>query len=572
MTGSLLHSRWAHTIIFLSTLVNPSFQNSIEPRQSGLQWGSCDPTLSSVIRVACANFTVPLDWTNPSNGQSATLYVAKLPARNGSPLGTIFVNPGGPGSLGTSFLNGRSGEKIMNITGGLFDIVSWDPRGVGFSSPAIRYLDVATPTPQQTLALQENLIFGTLNAQSSGPTQADVDAFHANATNVETYFKSFVQKCVDKNGDNLKYVGTVATVRDLVALADAIEGPGRPIRYWGLSYGTIIGSYLLDLFPERVGRVVLDSVLDATTYSQRVSYQSYATSLEDADDALQTFYDACAAAGPSLCPFATDGSTGASLRQRANDLVDTAYRAVQTNTSNTDHGVITPAVVRVRLVNAAAAPEMWHITADSLSAIYDVFHGGSSVSARSLDRLNELEHRYDMRLRSTVYGSLDTRPSATYAIFCGDSIDSSNVTTTDVYNEIVRVTKDVSNPHGPLEIAVSSSWCHLWPARAVERHTSQGTPKLPNQILLIGNSYDPSTPVSSARKLRDRLNAGGTRQATLIQNDGSGHSSLSMDSACTYDIIKRYFVEGVVPGDTLCGTNFQGFLWRMPQALWAARL
>ncbi|KAG8941927.1 hypothetical protein FRC03_003859, partial [Tulasnella sp. 419] len=92
MAVSLFNSRWSFTTILLSTLISPSYQISIGTRQSGLQWGACDPALGSDGTV-CANFTVPLDWTNPSNGQSARLYVAKLPARNGSPLGTIFTNP-----------------------------------------------------------------------------------------------------------------------------------------------------------------------------------------------------------------------------------------------------------------------------------------------------------------------------------------------------------------------------------------------------------------------------------------------------------------------------------------------
>ncbi|KAG8930028.1 hypothetical protein FRC02_004761 [Tulasnella sp. 418] len=136
-----------------------------------------------------------------------------------------------------------------------------------------------------------------------------------------------------------------------------------------------------------------------------------------------------------------------------------------------------------------------------------------------------------------------TRP---YAIWCGDSIDNHDVTTPEVFKEIIRITKDISNIHGPLALASATGLCHLWPARAVERRAEQGSPKLANPILVIGTSYDPVTPIASARKLVRRLNASGSRQAVMIHHDGTGHTSLAMHSACTKDIIKRYFAEGVV--------------------------
>ncbi|KAG8933401.1 hypothetical protein FRC02_011936 [Tulasnella sp. 418] len=543
-----------------TSYIRPSHQRSIEPRQSdSLQWGPCHKPnrRSEASSLVCANFTVPLDWTNTSNEQKAVLYVAKRKARNGRSLGTIFVNPGGPGGSGFDFLYDAPSELLSNITGGNFDIVSWDPRGVGMTTPAINCFDAQGDYSEDLVAVNSQIYLSdnTLNARSNGPDQMDINTFLGNATNIEGYMQAIIQKCVEKNQDNLKFVGTVATVKDLVALADVIEGPGNPIRYWGFSYGTVIGSYLLDLFPNRVGRVVLDGVVDTTIYSQKPPYQIYADLVQDAEIALQAFYDACAVAGPDLCAIAKPNSTGATIRQWANDLIDTAYVGPRSEVAN-----ITPTSIRSLLTNIASLPTMWEDLAGSLALYYYELHGipvnSTTVRKREVRHLGhsvltKRQEEFDYPYASII--------SSSYAIWCGDSADETGVSTTAVFNEITRVTKEVTNVVGPLALTFTTSFCHIWKARAVERHYDQGSPRLANPVLVIGNTYDPITPLASARKLVSRLNAAGTRQAALIQHDGTGHLSLEMNSVCTYTIVQRYFTDGTFPEDTLCGTNFRGF-------------
>ncbi|KAG8960174.1 hypothetical protein FRC03_006967 [Tulasnella sp. 419] len=542
-----------------TSYIRPSHQRSIEPRQSdSLQWGPCHkpPQWGEESSLVCTNFTVPLDWTNTSNGQKAVLYVAKRKARSGRSLGTIFANPGGPGGPGSDFLRDQSSELLSNITGGNFDIVSWDPRGVGLTTPAINCFDAQGEDSADSAAIGSQLYFldNTLNARSNGPDQMDINTFLGNATSIEGYMQAIIQKCVEKNQDNLKFVGTVATVKDLVALADAIEGPGNPIRYWGFSYGTVIGSYLLDLFPNRVGRVVLDGVVDSTIYSQKPSYQVYADDVQDAEMALQAFYDACAIAGQDLCAIAKPNSTGATIRQWVNDLIDTAYAGARSEVAN-----ITPSLIRSQLTGVARLPTMWEDLAASLALFYNDLHGLPINSTIRKREVRHLGHSVLTKRQEEFDYPYATTISSSYAIWCGDSADETGVSTTTVFNELIRVTKEVTNALGPLGMTFPSTFCHIWKARAVERHHDQGSPRLANPVLVIGNTYDPITPLASARKLVSRLNAAGTRQAALIQHDGTGHLSLEMNSVCTYTIVQRYFTDGNFPEDTLCGTNFRGF-------------
>ncbi|KAG8934453.1 hypothetical protein FRC02_009921 [Tulasnella sp. 418] len=527
-----------------------SGHSHISQQATSLSWGPCitaqewlrslpNPPWSTPI---CANFTVPLDWTNTSDPRTATLYVQKIPSRNSAAVGTIFTNPGGPGSSGAAFLNSVSAVTLFNIIGGDFDIISWDPRGVGLSKPSINCFQHTKDTSfaQASLDQYTSLIQNTLQARSAGPGQADIEQFINSGTHIKASFNSVVETCIKNNGEELKYVGTVATVKDLVSLADAIEGQGKPIHYWGFSYGTVLGATLMDLYPSRVGRIVLDGVLDAGGYYQKEPYKAYIENIQDANSALQAFYDACAAAGPSRCPMASTGSTGQTIQQWANELIDAAY--ADTQVTNSD-------LVRTYLAGAARSPTSWGGFSEQLFTLNLSLRRDSSLFGTQKDLTKR-------RLPDEFYATIR---SATYAIWCGDSGNNTNTTTKDVLNEVVRLTREVSNVYGPLALSeVPTFFCHLWPVRAVERHQpSFPAPKLANPVLVIGNTFDVITPLAAARKLVNRLNVG-KRQAALIQHNASGHTTLETYSACTRAIIRDYFTDGTLPEDTLCEVNFNG--------------
>ncbi len=147
------------------------------------------------------------------------------------------------------------------------------------------------------------------------------------------------------NGDHLRFVGTAAVVRDIVGMADLFDGPGALINYLGFDYGTVIGSYLvnstffLDLarpdhhihcwlylvFPDRVGRIILDGVVNPHIWAGEPSYKLWSDSLKNTSDVFHGFAAACAMAGPTGCEIATTGSTAESIIQWIMDLMDAAY-------------------------------------------------------------------------------------------------------------------------------------------------------------------------------------------------------------------------------------------------------
>ncbi|KAG9120021.1 hypothetical protein FRC07_004657, partial [Ceratobasidium sp. 392] len=294
------------TIVAANPFALPADFHRFAPRQQGINWQACG---NSTTRV-CARVEVPLDWANEAAGK-ASLVIARYPAVKGPKIGTLFLNPGGPGGSGVELILGGNVETIMNTVGGKYDLLSWDPRGVGLSVPRAECF----ATGREENAFWEGTIpRAGLEARGNFTDPADLQAFYAQVPEVDQLLHDLGQKCLQYSPDTFQYVGTAATVRDMVAMHDHIEGPDKSIDYWGFSYGTVIGIYLVNMFPNRVGQVVIDGMVDPTYWANRPAHEMWSINAESTDEALTGFVQACAVAGPSGCAIATSGSTADSLR------------------------------------------------------------------------------------------------------------------------------------------------------------------------------------------------------------------------------------------------------------------
>src|SRR4051794_38728011 len=196
-----------------------------DERTGTVEWKRCDT-------LECATLSVPLDYARPT-GPHITLALARLPAA-GTSKGVLFTNPGGPGASGIAFL--RSAKSVFpSEIRNSFDLVSWDPRGVGDSTP-VSCLDDLDP-------------FFAVNRDPHTATEVtqNVDAT-----------RSFVAGCKHNSARMLPYMSTAATVRDVESIRAAIGA--EQINYVGFSYGTFIGASYAERFPQRVRAMVLDGV------------------------------------------------------------------------------------------------------------------------------------------------------------------------------------------------------------------------------------------------------------------------------------------------------------------------
>jgi pimeloyl-ACP methyl ester carboxylesterase len=221
-------------------LIAPATANASAP-----QWQSCaSPTPAG---FECASVPVPLDHAHP-DGAKITLAVVRHPATGpGDRIGTLFFNPGGPGGQGTIDLPTWLGLFPATIRS-RFDIVSWDPRGIGAST-----------------AVQ---CFASADDEAKFFTDVPVDSFPVGRAEQTAWFErfdAFAAICRQRNGDLLSHVSTTDTARDMDLLRQAVGEPA--LNYLGVSYGTYLGTVYANLFPDRIRAMVLDGDIDPTLWT-----------------------------------------------------------------------------------------------------------------------------------------------------------------------------------------------------------------------------------------------------------------------------------------------------------------
>ncbi|KAF8309550.1 hypothetical protein DL93DRAFT_2170251 [Clavulina sp. PMI_390] len=507
--------------------------------------------------VECGIFTAPLDYADCSPG-NATLAVARLNATVSPRLGTIFTNPGGPGDSGVSFMF-TSGRGLALMTGGQYDIVSWDPRGVGLSLPAITCF--SSPAEANSLVANNSILFhGGAEAYGNftNPAGNDPDELAAlSQENItDTHLQAIGAACLQAHGANLSYIGTAAAVRDMIALSDAIEGPGKKVDYWGFSYGTVIGSYFINMFPDRVGKVIIDGVVNPIPWTTQPDLNLWPGQIIDTHLVFDEFTSSCAAAGP-LCAIAGANATQAGVASFIQKVMDSAFLAYQENPSPITNS---SATVRLALHNMLYFPSQWATDAVSILEVAKSLNVSEAFALEKASSLSTPSPRSQSLLRKRARPSvLDTSDDdsnnavaaqiALVAITCADSPDAGNVTTKDVFNALLS-SANVSQMWGPEWPATYV--CHKWPARAVERYTGPWNATLSEKVLIIANQGDPITPKANAELVAGML---GNSSAFLLR-DGYGHTSLGENSTCTSAVITQFFNNGTTPAlGTVCATN-----------------
>lgn len=251
--------------------------SSITP-EPDLSWHDC---YGGVYR--CARLEVPYDYENSTDTRTMAVALqmlpAAVPADDPAHGGSIFINPGGPGHPGTEFVmtTGQHLQLTFDKQGERhYDIIGWDPRGVGETTPKIKCLD------------------GLFDRDAFYTEQRGTHAYEMNRNNVGyllASYESLVAKCqwqAETTGlDIWEYVSTALVVEDLVRMVDKLEenrapvkckrgldarqsndtetGPAR-LQYYGVSYGSVIGQFFASMHPERVGRIVIDGIVDVEDY------------------------------------------------------------------------------------------------------------------------------------------------------------------------------------------------------------------------------------------------------------------------------------------------------------------
>ncbi len=441
-----------------------------------IQWRPCSD-------YDCATIVAPLDYAEPGE-QAITLSLARKRATQTPKLGTLFVNPGGPGASGRNLVTYFASKGLEQ-----YDIVGWDPRGTNASTPVQCFGERDTDA---------------LNQLDSSPD----DAAETEALIVGTY--EFAKSCWENSGRLLEHISTVDTVRDL-DLMRALVGDQK-LTYLGYSYGTQIGSFYADLFPQRVGRLVLDAAVDITDDDSVIQAMGF-------DLALGNFAAWCARQGCEL------GSTKDEVLKAVTDFLerlDGAPLAVEDRKLTQS---LAATGIAAYLYGGVPA---WQVLARDLRA---AIGGDGTRLLRSSDSLND-------RDQDGSYGSLFY---SFPAIGCADSKDLGVVEAEQRWAEDQKKAPIYGRYFGP------SYTCALWPVRSAPQFKPTGSGAAP--ILVVGATGDPATPYQNAVTMAKQLESG-----VLLTYEGEGHGSFGGKSSCVDRAVIAYLTAGTVPAD---GTRCQ---------------
>lgn len=456
-----------------------------------LKWDDCDDGMQ------CASASAPLDWKNPAAGK-IDLALVRQPATGGDRIGSLLVNPGGPGGSGYGFVKDSVDYATDAKLQKSFDIVGFDPRGVGRSTAVKCY------EPEK----MDEYIYGLTTAKRG------TDAWIAE---VEKSSAEFGAACAQNSGSLLDHVDTESAARDLDLLR-AVLGD-KKLNYLGYSYGTFLGAMYADLYPKRAGRLVLDGALDPSTSNQdvtRIQAQGF-------ESALRAYLKDCLA--ESDCPF--DGSVDEAMGtvRALLDSVDVSPIASSDGRRLGANALLTAIITP--LYQAQAWP--------SLSAMFESLRAGSS------DAAFELADQYYSRKPDGTYS--DNSTEAFMAVNCTDySYDDDPASMRAGAAEI-----EAAAPIIGTYMAYGDIGCANWPSSFTGKRTEIHAPGAP-PILVVGTTNDPATPYEWAKKLAAQLESG-----HLLTYKGEGHTAYNKGSDCVNATVDAFLLEGTVPkGNPRC--------------------
>ncbi len=451
-------------------------------------WTDCDGG------AECATVIAPMDWAHPSADTDITLAMARHTA-TGKKLGSLFVNPGGPGASGYDLVHDDVDFAVDATLQKNFDIIGWDPRGVGRSTPVTCYDD----------AQLDEFIF-SLPADPVGS-----DAWLAEVTKSSV---DFGKACLEKTGPVLQFIDTQSTVHDLDMLR-AIVGD-KKLNYLGYSYGSDIGSYYIENFPQNVGRIVLDGATDSSISVFQVGLvQTAGFQL-----ALESYLTAC----PTMfddCPF-KDGKDAALATIRGlYDRYDASPVAAKDGRMM-DAGVLDTAM------------SMALYSQDSWSYLNDLF---SEAEQGITDTAFFLADYYYGRDSDGTYA--DNSLEAFLAIYCVDyPVETDPAVLAEQEVELKAASPTTYRNIPPTGDLTCENWPYKYIGPPLAELTGKGAP----DVLIVSTTGDPATPYQWGVALSKQLES-----AHLVTYNGEGHTAYNKSNSCVDDAVDDYFVKGTVP-------------------------
>jgi pimeloyl-ACP methyl ester carboxylesterase len=457
------------------------------PADDPFEWTDFGPAPG----VQTGHLEVPVDYDDPSKGTFDLFMARHLATDPAQRIGTLLVNPGGPGFGGSDY--GIYADQVYSealLTH--FDILGWDPRGTGLSEPAIDCID------------DYDEYFGPTDITPDTPEERQ---------QIIDLAKDFEDQCATKNADILQFVGTNFSARDMDSIRQALGE--EQITYFGFSYGSELGATWATLFPDTVRAAVLDGAADPNADFLESGLQQTA----GFEHTLDTFLAKCSA--DTSCVFNSggdaEGAFDALMLELDENPVPGAPGRIEVN-----RGVALSAVAQ-----AMYSETLWPQLEQAL------------VDAQAGDGAGLLQ-LFDDYYQRRQDGTYDNSLEAFQTISCMDDPERATVEEDDA---TAPQFTEVAPRFAPG--TTGSYFCTFYPPAEHPRVDITGAGAGP--ILVVGTTGDPATPLASSQNMADALEEGVLLTVTADQHTGYGVNQ------CSYDVIDGYLVDLTVPAvGTVC--------------------
>jgi pimeloyl-ACP methyl ester carboxylesterase len=476
-----------------SQAVAPAATASGGETTGALAWGAC---ASSAQRgYQCATLQVPLDHGDTS-GRSIGIALIRARATDSTRrIGSLLINPGGPGESTVNDFSGYLGQLSSTLRA-RFDVIGFDPRGVGNSAP-VQCL--------QGPALEQYI---GLDAEPQTPAETNTTL---------TAAQKFVAACTANAGSELPYLSTEQTARDMDDIRAAVGD--SQLTYLGFSYGTFLGAQYADLFPTKVRALVLDGALDPTI----PTLQSATIQAQGFENVLKAFLADCQAQGRA-CAFQPGGDLLTGYRGLMEKLRTQPPLPTQLSGRR-----LLPGEAQLGALTALYSKQTWPVLAQALQQ-------AANGDGTTLLRLADL---YTNRRDDGTY---DNSTAANVAINCRDY---PSPTDPQAYVAAAKAAEQVAPDFAELDV-LGGVTCAYWPVHATKQPgplTAAGAPP----IVVVGTTNDPATPYSEAQSLAKQLSSG-----VLLTRKGDEHTAYG-DSTCVQNYADTYLTQLTPPpAGTVC--------------------
>jgi pimeloyl-ACP methyl ester carboxylesterase len=490
----------------------------------GLRWRPCYPEFGPDFECAVAR--VPLDHDRPRD-RTIGIAMVRLPASDPAHrLGSLFLNPGGPGGSGVDFVLQAGPFLYTDEVRARYDLIGFDPRGTNRSLPLLCFRNL-----DEALSVIWPFAFPFEPGEEAIAEQLD---------------RALANACAERGGAIDDHMATGDVARDLEVLRRKVGD--RQLNFVGYSYGSFLGVTYVSLFPDRVGRVVVDGVLDPIAWTtgrrDEAATQPFSTRLRSdagAQATLDEFFRLCDLAGPEGCAFAGDSAA--------------RYAALAELLKQGPIEIIDP---------FTGEPFLLHYS-DAIGSTLGAMYGSAGWQSFAL-LLSLIEQQASpaeigeamAAVEAEVGLSTGSLPEPRYPNFveafpgvsCSDSVNPDD----HGYWSIAGAESDAQFGYFGRIWTWVSSICAVWQGFDQDRYLGPFDRETANPVLVVGTRYDPATRYEGALIVDELL-----PNSSLLTVDGWGHTSLFL-SVCADEATAAYLLEGITPASgTVCSQDFDPF-------------